>query len=109
MEIFDRPNALLEQENFFGEYQKKINDMRNDPHLIEWDKLCYELFEMNPQGKKFLEITKEKYLIPALARNGTATYQLDVMWAEGFKDFARMLISSTIAHGQRIKAGENRA
>ena len=60
---------------------------------------------MNEQGKKFMEMVKDKWLIPALAYKGTATYQIDVIWAEGFKDFPRMLIMGIQTHLQRIKAG----
>ncbi len=98
-------NPLLEPEDYMQGYTDKINALKNDPKIIEFDKLCYELFEKNEMGKRFIEIILERYLIPALARPGTATYQLDIMWGEGFKDFARMLISSIKSHQQRIVAG----
>ncbi len=107
MEIFDKPNPILHQENYYDGYEKSIAALRNDPNVIEFDKLCYEIFEMNPQGKRFLELCKERYLIPALARPGTATYQLDVMWGEGFKDFPRMILSSLQSHQNRILSGKN--
>jgi hypothetical protein len=99
------PNPILEQEDYFAGYKKQIDKMRNDPSVIEFDKLCFELFGVNEQGKKFMEIVKDRWLIPALARPGTATYQIDVIWAEGFKDFARMLVTGIQTHLQRIKAG----
>lgn len=108
MEIFDKPNPYLEQENFAEGYTKSSEELRNSPEIIEFDKLCFELFSANQQGKRFLELVVERYLIPALAKPGTPTYQLDCMWAEGFKDFGRMLRGSVIAHQQRIKAGENK-
>lgn len=107
MEIFDKPNPHLQQEDFFEGYKKNIDNLRNTPELVEWDKLCYELFCVSEQGKRFVELVKERYLLPALAKPGTATYQLDVMWGEGFKDFGRMILGAVIAHQQRIKAGEN--
>ena len=103
----DKKNPLIEPENYFAGYQESIEKMKNNPQLIEWDKLCFELFEVNPQGKKFLEIVTERYLIPAIAKPGTATYQLDVMWSEGFKDFGRMLLSAIRTHQHRIAAGAN--
>lgn len=102
----EQPNPFLEQENFFGGYQKSIDELKNNPHVIEFDKLCFELFEANDLGKRFLELIKERYLIPALAKPGTPTYQLDVMWGEGFKEFGRMLLSCVISHQQRILAGK---
>lgn len=100
-------NPILEQEDYFKQYKENIEKMRNDPTVIEFDRLVYELFKMNEQGKRFLEIVKDRYLIPALAKPGTATYQLDVMWAEGFKDFPRMLIMAIQAHDQKILAEMN--
>jgi len=100
-------NPFLEQENYFKPYEEKIQQLRDNPELIELDKLCYELFEMNEQGRRFIELVKDKFLLPALVQKGTPTYQLDVLWQEGFKDFPRMLIMATTSHKQRIKAGTN--
>lgn len=101
----EAPNPFLQQEDYFASYKKSMEEMRNNPQMIELDKLCFELFGMNEQGKKFLEMAKERWLIPALAKPGTATYQIDVIWAEGFKDFIRMIVMGIQTHNQRIKAG----
>jgi hypothetical protein len=98
-------NPFLQAEDYFSGYQKSIENLKNDPKLIEFDKLCFELFERNEQGKRFLQLITERYLIPSLAKPGTATYQLDVLWGEGFKEFGRMLLTSVRAHQQRILAG----
>lgn len=100
-------NPFLEAENYFKPYEEKIKDLRNQPEVIEFDKLCFELFEINPQGKRFLEIVKEKYLMYALVGRGTPTYPTDIIWQEGFKDALRMLVMSVISHQQRIKSGNN--
>jgi len=105
MEVFNEPNPELLQENFFQGYQKNIDKLARDPEIIEWDKLCFELFFVNDQGKRFLEIVKERYLFPSLANPGSATYPYDVMRAEGLKDFGRMLYAAVKAHQQRIKSG----
>ncbi len=101
---FEQNNPILEPENYFENYKKSIDEMRKDPRIIEFDRLCFELFERNEQGKRFMEIVTERYIIPALAKPGTATYQLDVMWGEGFKDFPRMLRMAIQSHNQRILA-----
>lgn len=103
----DERNPLLEQENFFQGYQKSIEELKNNPQLIEFDRLCFELFDRNEQGRRFIELVTERYLIPGLAAKGTATYQLDIIWGEGFKDFIRHIISSVKSHQQRILAGKN--
>lgn len=105
MEVFNEPNPILQQENFYSGYQKSIEDLKNSPESIEFDKLCYEIFEMNAQGKRFLELVKERYVVPAIVSRGTPTYQIDVIWAEGFKEFPRLCLSAIHAHKQRIIAG----
>ena len=102
----EQQNPFLQQENFFAGYQKSIDELKNNPQVIEFDKLCFELFEGSELGKRFLELVKERYLVPALAKPGTPTYQLDVMWSEGFKEFGRMLLSCVISHQQRIISGK---
>jgi len=101
------PNPFLQKENYFEDYQKNIEQLKNNPEIIEFDKLCFELFSHNPAGKRFMELITERYMIPSLAKAGAPTYQIDVLWAEGFKDFGRMLINSVRSHQQRILAGTN--
>lgn len=101
------PNPFLEAENYYKPYEDKIKELRNNPELIELDKLCFELFEMNAQGKRFMEIAKEKYLLYSLVQKGTPTYQIDVIWQEGFKDAFRMILMALTSHKQRIQAGNN--
>jgi hypothetical protein len=103
----EEKNHILEPENYLKQYQENIENLKHDPKLIEFDKLCFEIFGHNEQGKRFLELCKERYLIPAMAARGTATYQLDVMWAEGFKDFIRLIMGCVTSHQQRIQAGTN--
>lgn len=99
-------NPILEQENFFEEYQKKIEALKNNPDVIEFDKLTYEIFERTEQGRKWIEIVRERYLIPGIARPGTPNYKTDVIWWDGFKEFARTILTCVRAHEQRIKTGE---
>lgn len=104
----DQDNPFLQHENYFAPYEEKIKDLRNQPEVIEFDKLCFELFEANPTGKKFLSLIKERYLMMALVQKNTPTYQIDVLWQEGFKDAFRMLVVSVTSHQQRIIAGANK-
>lgn len=107
MEIFDEPNPILQQENHFAGYQKSVDDLKSQPEIVEMDKLCFEIFGMTEQGKRFMELVTERYLIPSMAKRGSKDYAIDVVWAEGFKEFGRMILGSVAAHQQRIKAGTN--
>jgi hypothetical protein len=104
--MIEENNPLLQPEDYTAQYRKNIEQMRNNPDVVEWDRLCHELFEMNPQGKRWLELVTQKYLIPALARPGTPTYQLDIMFWDGFKEFGRMLLLTIQAHKDKIASGK---
>lgn len=104
MENIDE-NPLLKPEDPFEGYKKSIEEIQKNPQYIEFTKLCYELFEINSQGKKFIEHITERYIMPSLVARGSPTYQLDVLWEKGFKEFGLMLIDSIKSYQQRIKAG----
>lgn len=100
----NQSNPLLEQEDYWKGYQKSIDNLKNNPQVIAFDKLCYELFEHQEVGREFLKMIKERYLYPSLVSKGNPTYQIDVLWQEGFKDAWRAVISAVMSHKQRIKA-----
>jgi hypothetical protein len=100
-------NPFLKQENYFEGYNKSIDDLKNRPELIEFDKLIYEVFNTE-MGKKLMELFEERYLIPALADRNAPNYQLILMWADGFKDAFRMIKHTIHSHEQRIKAEVNK-
>lgn len=97
-------NPLLQDTNYFKQYEEEMQKLKHHPEILEFDKICYELFEMNPLGKKFMETCLERFVIPKLCNIGTQTYQIDCIWAEGFKEFPRMLRDKVIAHSRRIAA-----
>jgi len=99
-------NPILQPENYAKQYQENIDALKNQPAIIELDKLCYEVFLKFEPGKRLLEVMKERWLIPALAAKGSANYEQDVIWGEGFKELIRFFLSSIIAHEQRIQAGK---
>jgi hypothetical protein len=97
-------NPLIEPEDFFSGYNKSIQDHKNNPKVIEFDKLCYELFEHQEVGRHFMKLIEERYLIPSMVSKGNPTYQIDVLWQEGFKDAFRLIRTSVMSHQQRILA-----
>jgi hypothetical protein len=99
-------NPFIEHEDYFKGYNESINNLKNNPEIIAFDKICYELFEHLELGRVFMEMVKERYLLPSLVSKSSPTYQIDVIWQDGFKDFPRMLRSCGISHKQRINAGK---
>jgi len=98
-------NPLLEQENYMEGYNDSINDLRNDPQVIAFDKLCYEVFEASEMGKKFLEFAIDRFIVHSQVTKGCDNYAQDVIWQEGFRDAYRMILNHVRSHQQRIAAG----
>lgn len=100
-------NPLLAQEDYMAGYKKSIQQLKDKPDAVLFEKLCYDLFAGSDSGKKFMEIVLEKYLIPPLVDKGSSTYPVSVIWSDGFKDAFRLLRDLVKSHEQRIKAGVN--
>ena len=106
MELKDNP--LLQPEDFMSGYRESVEKLKNNPNLVSFDKLCYEIFAMNEMGKKLMEIIEQRYLVPSMVNRESANYQLMVIWADGFKDAWRMVKQAIMSHDQRIKAEMNK-
>jgi hypothetical protein len=102
MEIENNP--LIQPEDYFKGYNDSIKELRNRPDIIELDRLFYEVFEHNEQGKKLLELVIQRFFVSSQISKGSATYQIDTIWQEGFRDAWRLAITSVMSHRQRIKA-----
>lgn len=96
-------NPYLQQEDYFAQYNKSVESLKNHPELIQFDKLCYEVFNTE-FGKKFMEFIQERYLIPNLVHRDAPNYSNLLIWADGFKDGFRMILQNIRSHEQRIKA-----
>src|SRR5690348_16933658 len=101
-------NPILEQENYWKGYQQSAEQLKDKPELIAFDRLCYELFEMNPQGKEFMRYVEQRYLIPGLSNPAHPNYAVDVIRTEGFKEAFRLIKTSVMSHNNRIKAEINK-
>ena len=101
-------NPFLEQENYYEGYNENIDKLKNQPEVVQFDKLCYETFEANEHGKKLLEYAKERFIVYSQITRGESDYPMAVVWQEGFRDAYRMILQRIISHKQRIKAGENK-
>lgn len=105
MEEQQQRNPFLEQEDYFKPYQQNIENLKNNPEVIAFDKLCYEVFEASEMGRKFIEFAKERFLIYSQISRGDANYDRLCLWQEGFRDAHRMILQSIMSHKQRIAAG----
>ncbi len=100
-------NPFVAPYDYYDGYRESIEKLKNQPELIEFDKLCYEVFAHSEAGKKLMEQIIDKYVLPSLINNNNPKYETACVWAEGFKDAFRLLRSSMLSHAQRIKAETN--
>ena len=99
-------NPFIKPENYFHGYQENIEKLKNDPSVIEFDKLCYELFEMQDMGKKFMEHVTNRYLLATAGSPDSPTFAQQCMWSEGVRYAFLLLRTHITSHKQRIVAGK---
>lgn len=109
MEILEPNNPFLQQENHFEGYQKKIEELKNRPEAIQFEKMCYELFEALELGRKFMEHVTENFLLKPSADVESPNYQNKLIWGEGLKASYLMIRTMIASHKQRIQAGADDA
>jgi len=97
-------NPYIEPYNHFEGYNEQIAKLRNRPEILSFQKLCYDLFEATEAGKRFMEYVTENFIIPDKAKLGSPTFQVDIIWWDGFKEAYRLLRKSVINHKQYINA-----
>lgn len=95
-------NPLLEQENYFKGYDDSVNSLKNRPELLEFDRLCYEIFENTEAGRKFMELVTDRYLLAPACIPGSPTFDKEAMWGEGLRYGFLLLRNSVKSHKQRI-------
>lgn len=100
-------NPFLQQENYNEGYNASIENFKNRPDIVAFDRLTFEVFETE-QGKKWMEMVMEKYVIPPMADRNGKDFPTQAVWGEGFKDFPRMIRLMILSHQQRIKAETNK-
>ena len=97
-------NPLIQPENYFQGYQESAEKLKNNPEILKFDKLCYELFEAQEAGRKFIELITERYLLAPASTPGSPTFDNEVKWAEGLRYAFLLLRNAVKSHKQRIEA-----
>src|SRR5580698_3317742 len=102
MELKDNP--LLQKENYFKGYDESVEKLKNNPQLIEFDKLCYEIFEKTDAGKRFLELVTDRYLLAPAGAPSSKDFEVQAVWAEGVRYSFLLMLNAIKSHKQRIEA-----
>lgn len=93
-------------EDYWKNYQKSVDELKNNPEVVELDKLCYHVFKASKDGEKLLETFENRFVKPSLVQPNAQNYQTLLTFYEGFKEAFRMIKNSIESHEQRIKAND---
>jgi hypothetical protein len=99
----DIKNEFIEPENYYAGYQKNIDKLKDDPAIVDLEKLCH-LALTTPDGKHLMQELEKRYIIPALCAPTSPNFHEMLIYTEGFKEAFRMLKNCIRSHDQRIKA-----
>lgn len=102
----EETNPYLQQENYFEGYQKKIDELKHRPDVVQLDMLCYMVFSTE-DGKRLLDQFVERYLMPGFVNPNSNDPGQAALYYEGFKEGFRLIRGSIKAHQQRIEAEKN--
>lgn len=105
MEQPDRPhNPYLNFEDPFDAQKKQLEEIQKEQ--MEFERLCFEVFHMNAQGKQLYELIKERYLDRSLFAPTHANAPELALYYEGFKEAFRGVYTLGLKHLKRINAGK---
>jgi len=103
-----KKNPYIGPFDYFEQYRENIQALRDNPEIVQFDRLCYEVLEQNPSGKLLMQFLVDRVLIPSLvSMTNNPNYSDSVIHAEGMKETVRMLRNAILSHSQRIKAEMN--
>lgn len=95
-------NPYINPPSEFENYNESIKALKDNPEALSFSKMCYELFEHQEVGRKFMEyILINKILVPACAKNNPMM-QIAAVYTEGFKGFFLMIRNAVRSHKQFI-------
>ena len=99
--------SLPGQEDYWDGYTASINKLKNNPDVVEFDRLCFEVFNKTEAGALLLSQLTERYLIPSTPSRGE-NYAHSCIYYEGFRDCIRLLIQSTKGYKSRKEAEDKK-
>ena|ERR1700733_1623627 len=104
----EHKNSLIEPENYFKGYAESAEKLKNQPEILELDKLCYEVFEHYEPGKKLMEVLVNRFLLAPSSTPGSTTFDNEVKFGEGLRYAFLLLRNCVKSHKQRIMAQEGK-
>lgn len=96
-------NPYLKVEDPFEKQREQIQSVKDQ--AIEFQRLCFEVFFVNQDGKHLLRLLQERYLHPALFSPTHQNASQLALYFEGFKEAIRGLEAQGLIHKKRINGG----
>lgn len=99
-------NPLLKNPDPFEDYRASMQGLSyQNAKAIEFERLCYEIFIISPEGKKLWELLVERHLVPSqVVPSHPQAMQLSIYF-EGFREAIRGLMNMAKAHQERVAQG----
>lgn len=98
-------NPYLQIDDPFA-HVKTQHDAASKAHL-EFQRLCWELFHVEPRGKRFMEILQERYLRQGLFDPSHPQCKELALYWEGFKEAIRGFYNLGLQHQQYVSGVNN--
>ena len=99
----DKENPYIAIPNPYEEYKKNMDEFtKNNPEALEVSRLCYEVFEMNEDGKKLLELYEERFIFSSLVNPMMSNASEAALYWSGFTDCIKGFKRYVSEHQQRI-------
>ena len=102
----NKDNPYLKVENPYEDYEKSVQANLANKHsqdVLKIQRLCYQVFHLNPEGKELFEELQNKFLLQSLYNPVQANVEHMALYWEGFRDCIRTFKQMSDMHGQMIK------
>lgn len=104
----DNTELLMGQEDYWAGYQASIDKLKNDPNVVEFDKLCFYVFGLSEEGKTLLDYFKNNILMASIPAKLDSNYDKACIYYEGYREAFRQLIHGTKNYQIRKEAEDKK-
>lgn len=99
MDIKDNP--YINPANYLDGYQESLDKLRQNKDVIQFDKLCFEVLETTPQGRKLQQLFKDRFIYTSTPAQLNTNYDFACIFYEGFREAFRHLLANVESYRQR--------
>ncbi len=90
----DERNNLIEPENYYEGYNESARKLAaSQEQDVSLDELCFRVLGVSEDGKKLLEMFKQRYIYPSVPCPLGANYESAAVYYEGLREGFRQVIS----------------